>query len=74
MDKAAFKRLVLEHSELEEKHLKLGLFIKSARFDELSGRQKSLLIDQEAAMSAYMVILALRIKDESEFQGGVKIV
>ena len=47
------QRMIEEQTELKERLVKLNVFIKSNKFNELDDYQKSLLIRQREAMCVY---------------------
>lgn len=60
-------RMIEEQDELKERIVKLNVFLKCNKFNELDDYQKSLLIRQREAMCVYFETLcarlALNIKD-----------
>jgi len=55
------QRVIVEQTELNAKWQALATFIRSPEFAQLDMRSRDLLTRQEAAMAAYVGILAARI-------------
>lgn len=60
------KRLIQEHSDLRDKYSKLGAFIQSVAFDNVSDIEAVLLTQQHAHMGLYLVALCKRLDLMSE--------
>jgi hypothetical protein len=56
------QRVVDEHRRVSDDLSKLKIFIHSKRFDDVSGSEKGLMIDQSMQMERYVETLAARIK------------
>ena len=56
------ERLIEEKAQLKEKLIKLNVFLKCNKFNELDDYQKSLLIRQREAMCVYFETLCARLE------------
>lgn len=54
-------RLTIEYAQLEERLVKLRVFIQSEQFQSLAEEDRNLLVEQEKAMDSYLAILNTRI-------------
>jgi hypothetical protein len=57
------QRVINEADELEQRLIKLKMFIENVSFNAINERQKGLLIRQAAMMNGYLDILKQRIED-----------
>ena len=55
------QRLLREHTDLVERHNKLGAFLGTAPFEALAPRDQELLTQQYRVMGEYAVILQARL-------------
>lgn len=56
------QRIVDEKTELDERAVKLGDFVKSEKFHSLDSEMQSLMVEQYDVMKRYSVILGKRLE------------
>ena len=61
MEQAVFQRMLGEFNEVNERAVKLRVFILGDKFKEVDNLNKDLLVAQLKAMEAYISVLSIRI-------------